>query len=257
MLDYYFTRNISESQRFSTFNYAHFIYIALIILTLVLLTIYLRKKPVEDRWRLLRRFVWIMPVLYFFRLAMFIYLDRELGISYLEHRLPLEICDFSMFLLPIAMYTRNRIVLNYLYAIAMIGAIIANLTPSTDYYGHYASFSWQIMFFFIAHGLIVIFVLLPITTGLFRPDYRTIPKFFGLFACYCVFVYIINSIIGSNYIYINKPAKGTPTVLFDQWFGTPGFLIPFALLFLVIISLFYLPWMIGDKRNQKKRGTSL
>ena len=79
--------------------------------------------------------------------------------------LPIELCDLTLYLTLIALFTLNPAVFELAYYFALAGTAMALLTP--DLWEHFPSLST--VQFFVAHGLVVASVLYIVWSRLARP----------------------------------------------------------------------------------------
>jgi hypothetical integral membrane protein (TIGR02206 family) len=245
-----FTTDIPEHLRFKSFTLPH----AVIVLGIVLL-IYLAVKTVrqtqrEQRQRVLFLFTWSLPAMYLLRFTVFALLDAFVEPQmHILDRLPLQLCTMNAIVMPLAVRRRIPVLLNYMYAICLPGAAAAMLTPAMSYYGLYAFFSWQVVFFFLDHGLMVLVPALAVAIGFFTPSIRQMPKALGIFALYAAAMYPLNKMTGQNFLFLNWPDQGTVMALFATRLGNPGYLLPLAALVVLIVCLMYLPWLFKRRRQ--------
>lgn len=252
LFDLFFTTHISAEMRLRTFSTGHWI---LLLSTLFLISLAAAGVPrlsPESRQRLLLGCTWAIPCIYLLRFVVFALLDAYVEPQMpLADRLPFHLCPLNSVVMPIAVLTQNRTLLNYLYAISMPAAIAAMFTPAMSYYGLYAWFSWQVVFFFVEHGMMAAVAVLAIRSRLFRPDIRALPGVAALFLGYAAIIYPVNLLTGQNYLFLHYPDQGTVMAFFAQYLGNPGYLLPLAGLTVLIVFLLYLPWWMADKKLKR------
>lgn len=249
LFDLAFTTHISPELRFRGFTLPH---AALLLLTAVLVVwaacAVPRREP-ERRRRILLICTWAIPGIYLLRFIIFALLEAYVEPQMpLADRLPFHLCPLNAIIMPIAILSGNRTLLNYLYAFSLPAAAAAMLTPAMSYYGRYAWFSWQVLFFFFEHGMMVAVAVLAIRCKLFRPDIRALPWAAALFLGYCAVIYPVNLLTGQNYLFLHYPDEGTVMAFFAQYLGNPGYLLPLAGLSVVVVGLLYLPWVMVERR---------
>lgn len=247
----FFTTDIPNKLRYNSFTIPHFILLLFVGLGIFSTAGYIKASDLEKREKLLRIITWSLPCMYIFRFIVFALLDVfiEPQMSIMD-RLPFHLCALNSIVMPLAVLKRNKLLLNYIYAVAMPGAFAAILTPAMSYYGRYAFFSWQILFFFIDHGLMVLIPVAAILCGIFKPHISMMPKVVLLFFGYAAVIYPVNKIFEQNYLFLNYPDTGTVMSFFAHYLGNPGYLAPMAVLVIFIVSAMYLPWVLRE-RNRK------
>jgi uncharacterized membrane protein YwaF len=147
--------------------------------------------------------------------------------------------------MPLAIFKRERLLLNYIYAVSLPAALFAMLTPATSYYGMYFFLSWQVVFFYIDHGLMALVAILALKTGLVRPEPRLYPRVLGLLASYAAVIFAVDKIFDENFLFLNYPDEGTVMAFFAGFLGNPGYLAPLAGLAALVVLLMYAPYFCG------------
>jgi hypothetical integral membrane protein (TIGR02206 family) len=149
--------------------------------------------------------------------------------------LPLQLCDLTVWLSVFACLTASPAVVEFGYFAGIAGAGMALLTP--DLWSPWPSY--PAIYFFLAHGGIVIAVVLMAFGGMvrFRPGAPW--RAFGWLAVWAAAVGAVNAVAGSNYMYLcRKPGNAS---LLDQLGPWPVYLLPAAVLGLGIFWLLWLP----------------
>ena len=158
----------------------------------------------------------------------------------LDGVLPFHLCDVAAFIAAAALFTRNPLLCELTYYLGLGGTLQGLITPNLHYaFPHPVYFS-----FFHLHLFVVIASLfLPLGLG-WRPRtplIKTTTKIFFLICGYLVSVYIINSILGTNYAFImHKPENPS---LYDHLGPHPwyiGSVLALVILELVLLSLPFL-----------------
>lgn len=250
----FFTTHIPESLRYRSFTLPHLALLLAVAAGILAAAHRIGRLGAARRRRMLLRFTWALPCVYVLRFLVFSLLDHlvEPQMSLLD-RLPFHLCAMNAVVMPLAVMRKNKTLLNYMYAIALPAAVAAMLTPAMSYYGRYFYFSWQLLFFFLDHGLMVLVPILAIRAGLLRPDVRTLPRVLGLFGAYAACMYVMNKLLDQNYLFLNSPDQGTVMAWFAHYLGNPGYLLPLAALTAAVVCLMYLPWLFLNYRTRARR----
>jgi uncharacterized membrane protein YwaF len=82
--------------------------------------------------------------------------------------LPLQLCNMAVFLVPLALGFRKRILNDFVFYVCALGAIAALIVPSSDYIGQ--TYSLMTASFFVFHFIIVLVPFLLAAWGLYRPN---------------------------------------------------------------------------------------
>ena len=158
-----------------------------------------------------------------------------------QEMLPLHLCALGVWLGGLMLVTGSRALFSVLYFTSLAGAAVALLTPDIGAFGfpHYRY--WQ---FFISHGLVVAAPMWMTFVEGMRPTRRDLVRTTVLVNVYAGFVFVVNSLVGSDYMFINgKPTTASPLDLMPLW---PWYLLIMEALLLVVFVLLYLPWVGRD-----------
>ena len=161
--------------------------------------------------------------------------------------LPFHLCSISLFTYPLAVFTKNQIFRNFIYAVNMSGALFALITPDI---GNSPALSFYFLHLIIAHTFIVLIPLYMVCCGLFRPDYRVLPGVALMFLVTMIPALLLNRLIGSNYYFVNGPVRGTLTEKFAEWVGEGAYLLPIVGLLIAVWALLYAPFTVADRVKQ-------
>jgi hypothetical integral membrane protein (TIGR02206 family) len=149
--------------------------------------------------------------------------------------LPLQLCDLTVWLAVLACLTARPAIAEFAYFAGIAGAGMALLTP--DLWSPWPTY--PAIYFFAAHGGIVIAVALLAFGNIVRFRPGAVWRSFALLVAYAVLVGAFNAFCGSNYMYLcRKPASAT---LLDRLGPWPWYLIPAAAVGLVCFWLLWLP----------------
>lgn len=171
-------------------------------------------------------------------------LHWRVGALAAEH-LPLHLCGLSMFICAVVAFSRLALPRQMLYSLVLPGAVAALLFLD---WTRYPVFNFSSITSFSIHGCLVLFALLPITAGQVRPDWRQLPKIFGLTLAVCVPLYPLNKVLGTNFFFLNTPSPGSPLMPLAELLGNPGYIVGVALLLVALWAIMYLPWALADRR---------
>ncbi len=186
-------------------------------------------------------------------LTMFgVYLLRQLIIlaqgEYGVWCLPLHLCGMSLYIEAVDSLFPNRFTRELCYAVCMPGALMGTIYANWTYM---PTFNFIYITSFVLHGLMVIYPLLALTGGDYRPSVRWLPACFGFLAAVSVPVYFFNMHFGTNYMFLSRPSPGSPLELFEQWFGNPGYLLGFVIMIAILWTVMYAPFVILSAREKR------
>lgn len=157
--------------------------------------------------------------------------------------LPLELCDFTLFLTIAELFTLSALIFDVCYYLALAGTSMALLTP--DLWERFPSLST--CQFFFAHGLVVASVLYLAWSGLARPRPGSVAR--GLFAVnlWAVVAGSFDWIFHTNYMYLrHKPQQNSLLNVLGPW---PWYIAGGEATALVLFLLLYLPFWRGTRRS--------
>ncbi len=162
----------------------------------------------------------------------------------IQYHLPFHLCAIMLWASVIMLLTKNYRIFEFAYFLGIGGAIQAVLTPEAGIYGfpHYRVFQTL-----VAHGAIVTAgVFMTVVEG-YRPTWSSLKRTVIWLNVYALIVTGINLLIGSNYLYtIHKPDTASLIDFLGPW---PFYLIALEAIALLLCFLFYLPWMIKDRKS--------
>jgi hypothetical integral membrane protein (TIGR02206 family) len=151
------------------------------------------------------------------------------------HNMPLQLCDVTIWMTAIACITLWRPSVEFAWFGGMAGAGMALLTP--DLWSPWPSY--PAIYFFIAHGGIVIGIATVVAGGIRLLEPGAVWRAFGVLIAYASAVGVFNAIFGTNYMYLcQKPGSAS---LLDQLGPWPMYLVAGAAVALVLFWMLWLP----------------
>ena len=171
---------------------------------------------------------------------------RRFGVTSWQATLPMQLCDWAMFVIIVALWTGNRRWLEVVYFWGLGGTVQALITPNLAFGFPDARF----ISFFVAHsGIIVGIVFLMLIYG-FRPRPIGILRTFAWTEVYFVIALSIDLLTGLNYGFLlHKPeAASLLNLLSDR---RPIYLLQFHGLAFLFFCALYAPFAIVDLARGK------
>ena len=165
----------------------------------------------------------------------------------IQTMLPLYICSVFVWANAIMLTTKNATIFEFAYLLGIPTALQAFLTPDAGRFGfpHYRFF--QVM---LSHGLIMTSALYMAFVKGYRPTWSSVKKVLIYANLYGLVVFIINQLLGSNYMFIaHKIETASLLDVLPPW---PYYLIYFEVLGILFIFLFYLPYALQDKFTSRQ-----
>jgi len=165
------------------------------------------------------------------------------GQSLFPSQLPLDLCDVTLYLTVIALFTLSPAVFDVAYYSALAGTSMALLTP--DLWEQFPSL--PTVQFFIAHGLVVTAVLYLVWSRLARPRKGSVARTMLALNLLAAFDGVFNWIFKTNFMYLcAKPASASLLNIFGPW---PWYIVVTEGVAFVLFWLLYLPY--SSPRGQK------
>ncbi len=194
---------------FPLFGLTHFLILASIPAVAILLTLVARQSLGSARGT---RYT-LGAILALNELAWYAYRLRFEGFRFPEG-LPLQLCDLTLWLTVFALFTLNAFAFEAAYFAGMGGSGMALLTP--DLWAPLASY--PTIYFFLAHGMVVVCLLMLLWTKQAKPRPGSPWKVFAALNIYAAAIAVFNAIFNTNYMYLwRKPASASIIDILGPW----------------------------------------
>lgn len=157
--------------------------------------------------------------------------------------LPLQLSSISLFLAIFLLITKQRFLFEVTLFAGTSSALLAMITPELSYpYPHYRFFH-----FFVAHGAIVATAWFMIVVERYIPSYQSIWRAFFVLNCYTFIIFIMNILIGSNYMFLmEKPGSNTIYEYLGNW---PWYILSLEFVAITVFHLIYVPFIVVKRQN--------
>jgi hypothetical integral membrane protein (TIGR02206 family) len=226
---------------FELFGPAHLV--ALVIVLIINLAVVLLRKRFSTNQRLALRYG-MAAILLINETAWHLW-NYFTGQWTIQTMLPLHLCSVLVFASAYMLITKNYAVYEFSYFLGIAGAIQALLTPDAGIYGfpHFRFF--QVI---ISHGIIVTAAIYMTFVEGFRPYWKSMLRVFAWMNLYMVAVFILNRVLGSNYLFIaHKPETASLIDLLGPW---PWYILVLEAIGAIMCLLLYAPFAIRDSRRK-------
>ena len=241
-MDIYFAKNYTGSP-FELFGSYHLASLSIIAAFCLLIVLLRRRFSLSMR----RPICWsLLAVIYLSELSWHLW---KLAISdwTIQGMLPFWLCSLTVWTMPLLLIWRSQAYYEWVYYMGLIGASQALLTPDLMNYGfpHF-----RFIEFMTVHGAIIIAVIYMTVVEGFRPTWRALPRVILTTDLYWLFCWIINNLIGSNYLYTQGKLP-TPSLL-DLLGPWPWYMLSMQAIGMLLCLLLYLPFALinWNKRNR-------
>jgi hypothetical integral membrane protein (TIGR02206 family) len=254
MLERYFSK-IWLGYPFEIFNLPHLIALAGVACA-CMLVFGLRRHFTPTSKRIFRRI--LAGILLFSQTSFILWLIYIREFSFTT-ALPLHMCSLFIVLSAFMLLFRSYKIYEFSYFLGTGGAVYALITPDIGFYNFPHFLPVQTM---IAHGCLLLAQIYMTAVEGFRPDWRSLRKVYLGVLIYSTIVIVINTIIGSNYLFFAfKP--DFPSLL-DYMGPWPWYILGIQFIGAATCFLLYLPFYWQDRRsaamhleNQSDRGNSV
>jgi len=245
-LKYFFSaqNQVPLALQLSSFGTAHLLWLLAISVGIVVVCVYYRSLSIKKRRTFLKWFTLIMVSTELLRDLTYVALGT-FQVGYL----PFHLCGVTEILAVIYVFSHNRLSREVTYCLTLPGALASLLFAD---WLNLPLLHFQSIQSFIGHGMLIAFTMMLLTSGEHRPDYKWLPKCFGLLVVTGIPLYFLNKVWGTNFYFVNFPSPGSPLVLFEQWAGNPGYIAVTAVLIIVVWAILYVPWIVADAYKTKK-----
>ena len=229
---------MSDSPEFHAFGLAHLV----VILLTIGLPFFLAFTVHRTKSRFLERSIcFAISALLLVNYVGYLIVARHFGVTQWYKALPLQLCDWAMFVIVVALWTGNRRWLELAYFWGIGGTLQAILTPNL----RYGFPDLRFISFFVAHsGIIIGIVFLMLIYG-FRPRPGGVLRTFLWTEIYFVVAFTFNLLTGENYGFLLHKPEAASLLDFLSDSRLP-YLIEFHLLAWLFFAVLYAPFAIVD-----------
>jgi hypothetical integral membrane protein (TIGR02206 family) len=176
-------------------------------LTVIFLTVVLPFALSAIVWRTKSRrveklIVGVLTAILVLNYIVYLIFIRSRGTATWQQMLPMQLCDWGMVVVIVAMWTGNHRWFEVAYFWGIGGTLQAVLTPDL----RFGFPDWRFMSFFISHCGIIIGVVFVMLTRRYRPYPMSIVRVFLWSEFYFVVTFIVDKLTGVNYGFLlHKP----------------------------------------------------
>jgi len=166
---------------------------------------------------------------------------RSRGTAIWQHMLPMQLCDWGMVVVIVAMWTGNQRWFEVAYFWGIGGTLQAVLTPNLPF----GFPDWRFISFFTSHCGIIIGVVFLMLTRRYRPYPMSIVRVFLWSEFYFVVTFVTDKLTDFNYGFLlHKPeAFSILSFLSDSW---PLYLVQLHGVTLLFFLGLYAPFAVYD-----------
>lgn len=241
------------------FNLTYFLFLAFILVAILFFSLYARKKSIREKKCIIFGICLFNIFLFFFyKLGLFVgheELNERGYIFDIWLELPIQLCNISMFLVPIGILLNNDKLYAYGFYVAPLAAFFAITFPDLNFTETNIFYFHNIGYYF-THGIIIIYGILLVTLGIFKPNFKSAVFLNILLVILSCGIFLINCLIryttgsAANYFYTYEPQGISILELFWSIIPIRYLFAIFAMIILnAFIFLVTLPFYIINKRK--------
>ena len=247
MIDFFkYYTEIPKEMTFKNFGMAHNISLLIILIFIILGISFIRKIDRKKCKFIIKVLAVCVPVL---ELSHTVWL-YNCGLTDWQKLLPLHICAMNMILIPIAIFSKNLLIREYVFAFSIVGGIFGVVLPS-GVSGSYPIIHYQTIQTFIYHSLLIFIPIAQIAIDDFMPDIKNIYKVHILFIVLAILVGIFDYTFDENYMFIKYP----PDVELAKYIFNNLGIVVYTIVFIIVCTfgsiLMYLPLELYKKKIKK------
>lgn len=174
---------------------------------------------------------------------------RHFGDTAWTKTLPLQLCDWAMFVIIVAPWTGNRCWLEIAYFWGIGGTLQAIITPNLPF----GFPDLRFISFFVAHSGIIIGIVFLMLIYRFRPRASGILRTFAWTEVYFVVAFTVDLLTGENYGFLlHKPVAASLLSILSDY--RPLYIFQMHLLALFFFVVLYSPFALYDLiRNARNK----
>ena len=215
-----------------------------------------RKKDEKSKNKIL---IWSAILIDSFEILKFIIVcSREASIEPMLRMLPLFLCSIQLITIPLAAFAKGRIkeaALDFVFIFGILGAFAGTYGAGQNY-SAYPVLSFDNVVSGITHSISGFASLYIIISGMASMKTKNMWISFSILIGFCVLAYIADITIPYNYMFL-MAGDGTPYDIFYNLVKGNKVLYPMivVILFLMYISIFYLVYLLIQRRKIQRRKT--
>jgi len=167
--------------------------------------------------------------------------------NFLADYLPLHLCSVNIFLIACHCVRPGKGLDNFLYTVCIPGALAAMLFPT---WTALPPANFMHLHSFTVHILLVLYPVALTAGGDIKPDIRELPKSLGILVVLAAIAWVINTVLGTNFFFLDHADPGNPLYLFEQAFGSH--LLGFPVIILGVLLVMHAPWLLYRRMRKAK-----
>jgi len=232
---------IEKGVGFKHFDSVHLTWLTSFLLVTVITSILYRKS--NDKQKQIIKYI-IVALL--FASELFKWIGLFIGDTVLPKYLPFPLCSINIFIIALHAIKPLKVLDNFLYAICIPASLAALFFPTwtklpPENFMHIHSFT--------IHILLALYPIVLTVGKSFKLEAKQLPKCIVLLLIFVIPAHILNTVYGTNFMFLVSVTKSNPLYIFEQLFG--NHLIGYPVIATVIFFLMYFTPYIFKKIKNK------
>jgi hypothetical integral membrane protein (TIGR02206 family) len=228
-LDFFtYSDDIPDGVGFNQFGIIHFLWLLGIALVTVVLAVLFKnnKKQQNIVLKIIGTFLVFLIIL---RIAV-LFAKGHMSV----YELPLHLCSLAGFICFLHAFTGWDFFGHVLYSLCLPGTILALVFPDWSYY---PAFNFITFHGFLFHGGIVIYIVLGLISNNIKPSVYKMWKAILFLVIIVPVIFVFDRYFDVNYMFLLRPSLDSPLEWIEVCFGRSGYLIVYALLVMIVVTL--------------------
>ena len=236
------SETIKKGVGFKHFDSVHLSWlIAFILITIITSVLY--RRGTEKQKKIIRYVI----VALLFASEAFKWIGLIIGGNVLPKYLPFQLCSINIFLIAIHAVKPFKVLDNFLYAICIPASLAALLFPT---WTKLPFLNFMNIHSVTIHMLLALYPIVLTAGKSFKLEAKQLPKCIVLLLLFAIPAHILNSVYGTNFMFLESVTKSNPLYIFEKLFGEH--LIGYPVIAAVVFFLMYfIPYTI--KKIKQKR----
>lgn len=230
---------------FQLFSSVHLFTLAAFLFMIILLFLFRKPLRKPGNYHTVRIGLFLVLILSEVSVQTWLWWSGHWGYQY---SLPLHLSSISLILSAILLLNQKYALFEFTFFVGVGSALQAMITPDISLYTfpHY-----RYIHFFISHGGTVIANLFMVFVAGYRPTGKSIGKAFLWLNAYTLIIFIVNFLIGGNYMYISeKPVNPSLIDYLGPW---PWYILSLEVIALITFIILYFPFWLARMMNREKQ----
>lgn len=214
-------------------------------ITALVLTIIFRKRLRESKYEKTLRYTLITLVIIFEVLYKYWFISTKQG-RVVDDALSLDLCAITLYLGCFLMGMKKQWMFSICYFYSL-GAMFSMMIPDM---GGFGPNHFRYYHFFYIHTFIICTPIYFIVVHDYKIRFKDYLLGLGSIFPIGLFVMGVDFLTKTNYMFLReKPNLASPLDLFGEW---PNYIIGMAIMVVVFMTLWYLPWFFINRRKKKR-----